>query len=227
MKALKALLISFSLVLVSVSSALADETEKAIENSAAGPTYRALKKYFPKDADRMLRSVEDAVAKGNLSAGVTIGQKLIKKHTKHLKNAPDASLTELLSIHRSAFVYLSGNRKNCNRMIIEGASGIPRKKRDAVLALFGDSEMPIKAMYQGKRKPTKRKAPLDAHWSQMADAFYDAGGSDAELDAMEELSVNSRVLCKGMIRLFEVMEKARFKGADRIRAEYISDMYSG
>ena len=214
------------------SQGLEDRAEALLQDGNAGNMYRALLSYYPSEATFLLNSAvavlelnpseEEAFSK--MSAA---GAEIRRRHASGLKSAPDASLGRILDNQFQIIKALQNDPITCNRVIMFGVDALPEADRSRIIAIMDSTHLLVRAMYEGETSPVVRSATSEEDWDALGDAFYAAGGSDAELDLVIEPDLQDPQLCGAMLRFVSVVGDARFEGSDRVRADMVSGMYAG
>jgi len=203
------------------------EITAMIEASPAGEMYRALKGYYPSEAEYFRTSIITLLNGGSseeeaFSKMLTVGAVIRRRHAGNLRTAPDQSLIAILLSQRQIISAFDDNPTLCNRVVMFGAGAIPEDDRPRVVALLDSAKLLYRAMYEGEQSPIQRTPATDDDWSKLIAEFYDAGGTDSELDLVMQPDIQDALLCSSMLRFLRVLTDANFAGADRLRAEMVT-----
>ena len=203
-----------------------------IEQSEVGVFYRALKEYYPDEAEHLLeemtRLLEEGVDKEEVfSKMVLVSSDIRRRHASHLHAAPDPLLGEIFESQVRMIDEFSDNPALCNVVVMHGVAKLPVGERHRVLALMDSTALLYRAMHEGETSPVKRAQSTDDDWENLITDFYTSGGTDAEIELIMEPDIQNPKLCDAMKRYLQVIGDAEFAGADRIRAETITAINEG
>ena len=203
-----------------------------IEASPAGELYRALKAYYPEEAEYLRDSVVALLSRGTdeeeaFSKALTVGAEIRRRHAANLRAAPDQSLWAILQSQTQMIAAFDDDPVLCNRVIMFGPGVIPKNQRHRIVALMDSAGLLYRAMYEGEQSPVQRTQATDDDWDNLILDFYTAGGTDDELDLVMQPDIQSPQLCGAMLRFLRVLTDAEFPGSDRLRAEMVAAMNEG
>jgi hypothetical protein len=208
------------------------EITAMIEASPAGEMYRALKGYYPSEAEYFRTSITTLLNGGPseeeaFSKMLTVGAEIRRRHAGNLRTAPDQSLVAILLSQTQMIAAFDDNPELCNRVIMFGAGAIPEEDRPRVVALLDSASLLYRAMYEGEQSPSQRTPATDDDWGKLIAEFYVAGGTDDELDLVMQPDMQNQLLCSSMLRFLRVLTDSSFTGSDRLRAEMVAEMNEG
>ena len=205
---------------------------KMIEASPAGEMYRALQGYYPGEAKYLRDSMETLLNEGAseeeaFSKMFTVGAEIRRRHAANLRTAPDQSLWAILQSQTQMIAAFEDDPVLCNRVVMFGPEAIPENDRHRIVALMDAAGVLYRAMYEGEQSPVQRTQATDDDWSNLFADFYQAGGTDDELDLVMQPNLQNPQLCGAMLRFLRVLTDADFSGADRLRAEMVVAINEG
>lgn len=208
------------------------EITSMIEASPAGEMYRALKGYYPEEAQHFRDSMVALLSGGAgeeeaFSKMLTVGAEIRRRHAANLLAAPDQSLWAILQSQTQMIAAFDDDPVLCNRVVMFGPGAIPADQRHRIVALMDSAGLLYRAMYEGEQSPVQRAQATDDDWGNLIVDFYAAGGTDEELDLVMQPDIQNPQLCGAMLRFLRVLTDADFPGSDRLRAEMVAAMNEG
>jgi hypothetical protein len=205
------------------------EIDQLLMTSPAGPTYKAVRTYFPTEA-AYWRERTAEVLKGDANdfeksnAAIEIGAAIRRRNAPSLANAPDAMLVKVLNHQIGLIAEFRDAPETCNTMLMQGPAALSKQERNALISHIQSADVLYEAMHAGQTAPVDRTAATTEDWQALMSAMSEAGLTEEEIALIAEPDPNDARLCQAMLGFLDTIRSASFPGADRLRAEMAVSM---
>ncbi|MDF2232749.1 hypothetical protein P2H44_09310 [Albimonas sp. CAU 1670] len=200
-----------------------------LDNGPGGEFTRALRRVYPAEADYVARRMTEISAGGRTpeqmaADGAALGREVRTRHAAGVLQADTAFIDDYLGLHLAVMETFSDRPKLCATMARGGVAALDADAQAEIeplaLPMVGRQ---VEAMAQGEREPVGRRID-DAEMKAVAERLF-AQLTPAQRAVYRDRDGDDETLCSAMIDFFRLIESARGRGAEALRATLASKLF--